>query len=290
MKIALLTDSTAYLTKQQIDNWQVHVVSLSVLFGQEVFKETELDHAQFYQMLNTNPNFPTSSQPSPGEFLTTFEKLEQAGFEAVISVHLSSKISGTFQSVQTLSQQYEGPLKIYPIDSKSSCAGQGRVVQYVNELIQQQLPAEEIASRAQAFADDTQVYLMVDDLTNLSRGGRLSKSAAMVGNALKIKPLLKFDTGEIILKEKIRTENKVFKRLVELFEADYDSSASYAMTIVHFEREKEAQTLRLKFEEKFNGLTISEGTIGPVIGTHLGPGALGVTWVKLPADVTLSSY
>ncbi|MGO3169657.1 MAG: DegV family protein [Bavariicoccus seileri] len=292
MKIALVTDSTAYLTKAQQAAWQVEVVPLSVTFGTTSYKETEIDSVEFYHLLATDKHFPTSSQPAIGELISCFESLDRQGYDAIISIHLSSKISGTYQTVSTIANQWgdDHQSVIYPIDSTVACAVQARLLQYARELIDAGYNAEAIVKRVEQLRHLTDDYFVVNDLSNLQRGGRLTASAAAIGTLLKIKPILTFDDGNIVVFEKIRTEKKAYKRLEKLMKNAFSNEGTYRATIVHANFPEKAKELQDHFSEVFPDVSFSIAYFGPVIGTHLGEKAMAVTWTRVPEEGYLTDF
>jgi|GEM_PF-218365 len=221
MKIAIVTDSTVYLTPEERREWNIHVLPLSVIFGQESYREEQdLTTADFYEKVKNSEVFPTSSQPAVGETIELFRELSHH-YDAIIPILLSSGISGTYQTVVTVAEELQDEVLIYPIDSGISCAPQARAVRLAAMMAKdEQYTAKEIVACVQQLVDRTTAYFIVDDLNNLQRGGRLSAGAALVGSMLKIKPILTFEDKKIVALEKIRTQQKAMKRIEQLFEED----------------------------------------------------------------------
>jgi DegV family protein with EDD domain len=278
MKTAVVTDSTAYIPKEMRDKLQIHMIPLSVIFGNETYKEeVEIQASDFYEEVKTK-ELPTTSQPSTGEFLTLFEKLAK-DYDAVISVHLSSGISGTFQGAVTAGEMIEG-IKVYPFDSEVSCMVQGFYAIEAAEMAQAGKGPDEIMARLNEMKTTTRAYFMADDLSHLQRGGRLSSAQAIIGSLLQVKPLLHFENKVIVPFEKIRTRKKAMKRIVDLLEEDAKSGDAYRAAIIHANREDEAKEWKAELEEKFPNVEFLISYFGPVIGTHLGEGSMGLGWVK----------
>jgi DegV family protein with EDD domain len=278
MKTAVVTDSTAYIPKEMRDKLQIHMIPLSVIFGNETYKEeVEIQVSDFYEEVKTK-ELPTTSQPSTGEFLTLFEKLAK-DYDAVISVHLSSGISGTFQGAVTAGEMIEG-IKVYPFDSEVSCMVQGFYAIEAAEMAQAGKGPDEIMARLNEMKTTTRAYFMADDLSHLQRGGRLSSAQAIIGSLLQVKPLLHFENKVIVPFEKIRTRKKAMKRIVDLLEEDAKSGDAYRAAIIHANREDEAKEWKAELEAKFPNVEFLISYFGPVIGTHLGEGSMGLGWVK----------
>lgn len=280
--IAVVTDSTAYLTKEEIEKLGVHVVPLTVSFGNETYREeVDISTENFFDRVDQADELPTSSQPAVGAFIQMYEKLSEI-YDAIISIHISSKISGTFQTVQSVAQSIEG-IEIYPVDSNLTCEAQAVLIREAVQMINEEAEIGDILERLDFMIERTEGYFAVEDLTNLVKGGRVSKTAGNLAGLLKIKPILMFNDGEILLHEKIRTKKKALKRIEKILE-EAESNVDYPLkaSIVHASSEEEGLKLKKHFEEEFPNIEFNFGYFGPVIGVHVGRGALGVTWTSDP--------
>lgn len=278
MKTAVVTDSTAYIPKELRDKLNIHMIPLSVIFGNETYRE-EIDlHAyEFYEEIKTK-GLPTTSQPTTGEFVTLFEKLAK-DFDAVISIHLSSGISGTYQGAITAGNLVED-IEVYAYDSEISCMMQGLYVIEAAEMSSAGKSPEEIIERLDEMKKSMRAYFMVDDLSHLQRGGRLSSAQAIIGSMLQVKPLLHFVDKVIVPFEKIRTRKKAMKRIADMLEEDAASGNAYKAVIFQGKREEEAQEWKTELEAKLPNVEFTLSYFGPVIASHLGEGAMGLGWVK----------
>lgn len=279
MKTAIVTDSTAYIPKELREKWNIHMIPLHVIFGNEVYQEEiDVTAGEFYEEVKTK-ELPTTSQPPIGQFVELFERLS-ADYDAVISIHLSSGISGTFQGAVTAGSMVEG-IKVYPFDSEISCMVQGF---YAIEAAKMALNEEEdpvsIVSKLNELKKTARAYFMVDDLTHLQRGGRLSSAQAIIGSLLQVKPLLHFEDKVIVPFEKIRTRKKAMKRIVDLLGEDALSGGEFQAVIIHANREEEAEEWRKELSVVYPNVEFSIGYFGAVIGTHLGEGAMGMGWMR----------
>lgn len=279
MKTAIVTDSTAYIPKDIREKYNIHMLPLSVIFGDEVYsEEVDLTAEAFYEELKVKKELPTTSQPPIGEFVKLFKQLGEE-YDAIISVHLSSGISGTFQGAVTASEMVEG-VKVYPFDSEISCMVQGFYALEAAEMAELEKPAEEIIARLNEMKKSIRAYFMVDDLTNLQRGGRLSGAQAFVGGLLQIKPILCFEDKLIVPFEKIRTRKKALNRVFDLFDEDASLGVSMRAVLIHGNVEEEAKQLKDELQQKYPHVEFMLSYFGPVIGTHLGEGAIGLGWYK----------
>ena len=279
MKIAIVTDSTAYLTEEQYQDNHIYRLPLSVVINGEALKEEEdITSEKYFDLIRHSDKLPTSSQPPIGDIESLFTELAKE-YDAVISIHLSSKISGTYQSIASVGQYIEG-IQVYPYDSGLSCTAQGYFVLEAVRLVQEGASVQEIFNHFDHMQQSLKAYFVVDDLKNLVRGGRLSSGAASIGTLLKIKPVLHFEDKQIVVFEKIRTHKRALKRIEELLSEDLSKGYPIVSTIIHANAEDKAHIWKEKLETLYPEVTFNISYFGPVIGTHLGEGALGMTWVE----------
>jgi len=280
MKIAVVTDSTAYLTAETRQRHQIHMLPLVVTIGDKSYQEeVDLVAEEFYPLMKASEDFPKSSQPSIGAMQQLYEKLAKE-HDAIISVHLSSGISGTFQNVAALSREYP-EFNIHPFDSEISCYVQARFVLEAARLAAAGAEPERIIARLDHMKKRSRAYFMVDDLMNLQRGGRLSGGAAVIGSIMKIKPVLHFSDKKIVVFEKIRTNTRALRRIEELL-GQAASQAEYPIvaTVIHGNIPEKGQDWLEHLQQAFPDIRFELSYFGPVIGTHLGEGALGLTWTE----------
>ncbi len=278
MKTAVVTDSTAYIPKEIRDELNIHMISLNVIFGTEVYQEeVDLTPAEFYRLVKEK-ELPTTSQPPIGQFVELFERLSK-DYDAVISVHLSSGISGTFAGAVTASTMVEN-LKVYPFDSEVSCLPQGLYALEAAKMALNGEAADKIILRLEELKKTAHAYFMADDLSHLQRGGRLSSAQAIIGSLLQVKPLLHFENKVIVPFEKIRTRKKAMKRISDLLGEDAASGLGYQAAIIHANREEEALEWKSELETLYPNVEFTLSYFGPVIGTHLGEGAMGLGWMR----------
>ncbi|MFD1387080.1 DegV family protein [Oceanobacillus oncorhynchi subsp. oncorhynchi] len=279
MKVAVMTDSTAYITPEEREKYNIHMVPLSVNFPDGSYRE-ELDITteEFYRKLANAKELPSTSQPSVGEMTKKLEALAEE-YDAVISVHLSSGISGTYQTMVSTGDMVEG-IDVYAYDSEISCMLQGFYVLEAAAMAQNGASAETILARMDEMKKSARAYFMVDDLTNLQKGGRLSNAQAILGSLLQIKPILHFEDKLIVPFEKIRTKKKAISRILGMLEEEVDAGKELRVVFIHGNDRTYAEKLEADFKEKHPEIETSISYFGPVIGTHLGQGAVGVAWYK----------
>ena len=280
MKIAVVTDSTAYLTAETRQQHHIHMLPLVVNIGAKSYQE-EIDLAaeDFYSLMKSAEDFPKSSQPAVGAMYQLYEELAKE-HDAIISIHLSSGISGTYQNAAALSREYP-EFNIHPFDSEISCYVQARFVLEAARLAAVDIGPEQIMARLEHMKKRSRAYFMVDDLMNLQRGGRLSGGAAVIGSIMKIKPVLHFSDKKIVVFEKIRTNARALRRIEELL-GQAASKADYPIiaTVIHGNIPEKGQAWLEHLQQEFPDIRFELSYFGPVIGTHLGEGALGLTWTE----------
>lgn len=279
MKTVVVTDTTAYIPKELREQYHIQYIPLSVIFGNEAYQEElEIQTSEFYEMVKQKEKLPTTSQPSVGAFVELYEKLGKE-YDSIISIHLSSGISGTFQGAVSAGNMVEG-VKVYPFDTEISCMIQGFYALEAAKLAQEGVEPDQIIERLEELKTTTKAYFMVDDLTHLQRGGRLSSAQALIGGLLQVKPLLHFVDKVIVPFEKIRTRKKAMKRIVDLLGEDANKGEPMRAVIIHANREEEAKLWMDELEALYPNVEFMISYFGPVIGTHLGEGAMGLGWMK----------
>jgi len=277
-QIVILTDSTAYLPTTYCEENNVHVAPLSVIFDGDAYREGfDISVPDFYQRIQTG-SLPTTSQPNIGDLVDSFEQLPQG--TDIIGITLSSGISGTYQALHTINMMVEH-VQVHPIDSRISCMPQAFLVKEAVRMRDAGATALDIVARLEALKEVIRAYFVVDDLEHLQRGGRLSMTQAVVGSFLKIKPVLHFVDGKIVPFEKIRTFKRAVKRIEEMMdETIQGTGAGHVIGVIHAEDSSKAEAEIAVLQERFPDARIEMSVFGPVIGTHLGPGAIGITWYQ----------
>lgn len=278
-KIHVVTDSGSDLSSEVKERLGIHVVPLTVQFGSEIFKDgEEISVSEFFAKLQSEKEMPSTCQPSPADFVAMYEKIAQPG-DTIISVHLSSKMSGTYQSAVLASTMLDSSIQIKVVDSKAASMGLGLVAITAAEGVQAGKELDEILVDVQHTIDHLQVYFVVDTLEYLKKNGRIGMASALVGTMLNIKPVLTLVDGEVAPFEKIRGKAKALKRVGELIQEfqrrhpdkKIRAALSHATTSEEATRIVEA----LKNIIPVEGDVIM-GEIGPTIGVHTGPGVVAL--------------
>jgi DegV family protein with EDD domain len=284
MPVEVVTDSTHYLPADVLARHRVHVVSLYVKRGDTLERESDIaDLDAFYERLRSASDVPTTSQPSVGDFLATYEPLLDAGRD-IVSIHLSSAVSGTYDSaLQARRQLAEKGLggRIAVIDSRSGAAGLGLAAIAAANRARVGLDLAAVAARAKDAAERARIWFCLDTLEYLRRGGRVGGAQAWVGGALKIKPILTVD-GEIKPVERVRTAGRAFDRMVEYLRTLHSDGID-GWLVQHIQAPDQAQRLVDVGRELFGSEPLFVSEVGPVLGVYLGPGMIGVAGIPTTA-------
>ena len=275
MAVAIVTDTCHYLPEALIAANGIHQVSLYVHWQDNTQRESEIvDLAAYYERLRGAEQLPTTSQPSIGDFLAVYEPLLDAGDE-VVSIHLAGGISGTVGAAEQARDQLGArAASVHVVDSATACGGEGLVVLAATAAARLGGDGTAVANRARRARAELKLWFAIDTLEYLRKGGRIGGAQAWLGSALKIKPILTVQS-EIVAVERVRTSKRAFERMVELLATCRDAGADGWM-IQHIQARQEAEQLAAKGRELFGCAPVSISEIGPVIGTHVGPGLLGV--------------
>ncbi len=275
--VAVVTDSTHYLPRALADSEGVHQVSLYVGWGDERRRETDEENFDaFYERLGSDPRLPTTSQPSIGDFLAVWEPLLQAG-QDVVSVHLSSGISGTCEAAR----QARGVLaerglaeRVEVIDGETACGGLGMLVLAAAAAARGGADKDGVVARVREAHETLRIWFCIDTLEYLRRGGRVGKAQAWIGGTLRIKPILTLG-HEITPVERVRTAGRAFERMVQYLH-ELREAGSDAWVVQHIQATEQAQRLISRGREIYGSEPLFVSEVGPVIGTYVGPGLVGV--------------
>jgi len=276
--IRVVIDSTGYIPADIIHKYSISVVPLKVLFGSETYDEiTGISNADFYQRLITTPDFPTTSQPASGQFKQAYQKiLEQDTTAEILVLTISSKLSGTYSSAVTAAEQLP-KANITVFDSLSAAMGLGLMAITAMEMATAGQNLAQIIARLEQMRRDTRIFLVVDTLEYLRRGGRLGAAACFLGTLLNTKPILAVVEGKIQPLDRVRTKKKALERLfMELEHKLAHPTQPVQAGVMHIAAQAEMESLAAIIQERFNTIRLYTSELGPVVGAHLGPGALGV--------------
>ena len=281
MKLAVITDSSAYLSAETLQREDLFVLDIPVnIDGEEYVEGINLTAEEFYQKMAQASELPKTSQPSIAKLDEILTSLKEQGYTHALGLFLSSGISGFYQNIQYMIDEYEGLTIAFP-DTLITSAPLGIMVESVFNWRDQGDDFASIQDKLAIQISRTSAFIMVDDLDHLVKGGRLSNGAAILGNLLSIKPILYFnDQGVIEVYEKVRTEKKATKRLIEIIK-ETTASGQYRIIVIHGNALEKAEELRQHLLESGVGSDISLATFGSVIGTHLGAGSIALGYIPV---------
>lgn len=274
--IKIVTDSTAYLPEPVIREHDIRVVPLCVHFGEEAFKEgVELSNEEFYTRLKAAPELPTTSQPSAGEFRQVFKELVEAGHE-IVTLTISSRLSGTWNSAMAAKEMLPDA-GISVIDTESTSIGLHLMVGAALQAIAAGATRQEVVDQIEEIKERICVFLVVDTLEYLAKGGRIGNAKAFMGTLLKVKPILALQDGVIEPVEQVRSKRKALARMLELVEGHLGANGRQARVgLANALVPEEARAFGQEVQARLGCPEPFVSDLGPVIGTHTGPGVIAV--------------
>ncbi len=275
---AIVVDSTADFPEapERFPNWRV--VPLYVRFGDESYRDyVELSPHDFYERLSTAPETPTTSQPTPDDFLAGYEDL--AAYERILSVHIAGRLSGTLQSARTAGRQLGG--RVRTIDSESASAAIAMLGLAIQRRLERGTTDEEVDRLVGRYREQAGLLFTVETLEFLVRGGRIGRARGWAGELLHIKPILSIKEGEVLPVKRVRGNRKAFLEFAAAFEADTHDSPDLRVGIAHADAPEKAEALaemvrRTRPQAQLEIVT----ELGPVVGAHAGPGTVGFFWFE----------
>jgi len=284
-KRAVIATSTGCLDYLDLKHEKdLYILRMKIIVNDETYNDfIDINADTFYQMLQEDTKLvPSSSMPSIGEMLEMFEHLEHAGYEEVIMTTISSQLSGTYQIAEMAKQQYDGALKIYIVDTLNAAISEGFIAIEALRLLKENVGTEEIVTYLHKLRTSRKQYFMVDNLRLLVANGRLSGASGFLGSMFKIKPILIVnDEGKIVSYEKIRTQKKSLKRMVELLLNDLKNVKNFVITFDTSNNIEGIEYVKREIEKVYPDYKYYEAPITPVIGCHTGIGTVGVAYFDL---------
>ena len=279
MAIKIVTDSTSYIAQEYIDKYDIKVVSLNITMNGNSRRELDIDNKSFYEEVKVASEIPKSSQPTPEEMLNTFKSIVKKG-DSIVGIFLSSKMSGTYSNANMIKNMI---LEDYPnadiriLDSKTNCMQMGFAAIEAARVASENKSIEEVVSVANYVLENSRFLFTPDTLEYLKKGGRIGGAAALFGNVFQIKPILTVVDGETSVFKKVRTRKKAVEEIVKAVLDDIEKKGLGDLVVHHINCEDEgnmlAEALGSKLSKKVN-----IQSIGPVIGSHVGPGSIGIAY------------
>jgi DegV family protein with EDD domain len=278
---AIVVDSTADFPEasERFPNWRT--VPLYVRFGDESHRDyVDLGPAEFYRQLRSAPELPTTSQPTPGDFLAAYEQL--AGYERIYSLHISGRLSGTVESARAAAAE-AGADHVRIVDSDTASAAIAMLGLAVHRRLERGTTDGEIDELVARYRRDARLLFTVDTLEFLARGGRIGRAKAFAGQMLNVKPILTITEGEVVPVKRVRGNQKAFMEFVRAFREESAAGPGLRVGIAHADAPERAEALAemVRRERPDAELELST-TLGAVIGTHAGPGTVGFFWFYDP--------
>ena len=282
MKIALVTDSTSAITKQEAEKNNIIVVSIPIIIGKKEYLENvDITSDQLFKMQREGADFPKTSQPSTGDLIRLFDRLNNEGYEAIIAITLSSGISGFYQTLCNIAENHP-KYNLHAIDTRMTVRLQGNLVLAAAKMIKNGLDLDTILARLEKIRSTIDEIFVVNDLNNLSRGGRLSNASAFIGSMLNIKPLLTFKDGNIVAFDKIRSMKRAFIKIKKLTVKKIEKlpyKDKIKLFIIDSNDSSQVDEAKAFLTEQFPEQNISITKFSPVIATHLGEKSFAIGWM-----------
>jgi DegV family protein with EDD domain len=276
-RIAVVTDSTVDLPREIAKAHHIHVIPQILIMGTKTWQDgVDIDPPAFYELLRTSPDFPSSSQPSVASFQAVFSELSKEA-DGIVAVLVANELSGTINSALTAAASLP-ELAIEIVDSRAVSMMLGFGVLAAAQVAAAGGDLQTVADAARSLIGRAHVYFVVDTLEYLHRGGRIGGAARLFGSALNLKPLLEIRDGAVCPVAKIRSRRKALERVYELLEGQFSEGDRIHMSVLHVAAPQEAAEFRDQLVSRFQPVEMIETECGPVVGTHAGPGTVGVAF------------
>lgn len=280
-KIAWVTDTAALLDEKFIQDNQIHVLPLNIVFEEEVLRETvDMTHDEFYDKLRTTKTHPKTSQPVIGEVVELYRSLKQQGYACAIAIHTSQHLSGTYLSAFTAAEQAQ--FEVYPVDSKIGSYPMMKMIELGQRLEREGVEPAQIVEKIKELADHSELSFIPASLSQLHKSGRVSGTQAFLSNLLNIKVVISFDNGKVVMKEKVRAIAKAKAYVENLLINDLESHIIPEVAVIHCNNEEGALNWKTILERSYPLITFHVMPLSACVGVHAGEGTLGLSWVRQP--------
>jgi DegV family protein with EDD domain len=277
MTVRVVTDSTADLPSEVVQELGITVIPLPVLFGDEVYRDgVDLSSEEFFERLTTSPVLPTTSQPSVGVFLETYRKLA-AETDEIVSIHITARSSGTCESALQASRSLGGSARIEVVDSQTASMGIGFQAIAAARAARAGASLDEVAAAARSVCRRVHTLALLETLEYLRRGGRIGRAQAFLGSVLNLKPLISIRDGVVHPVARVRTRARALDQMLRYCMAYGDLED---VAILHGTTPEDAESLAQRIREQQPDVPIYVGRLGPALGVHGGPGIIGIVFVE----------
>ena len=278
-KIAVVTDSTAYIPEEALDGLSIPVIPLWIIWGDEHFRDgVDIDPPTYYRRLRASKAFPTTSQPSAGEFIDFFRRVAaESGTDTIVGAYISSGISGTVASAEAAKAQMP-ELNITVIDSLNTSTSLSFVVLAAARAAAAGKSLAEVVAAAEEVRDRVHILFAVDTLEYLHRGGRIGGAKRLLGTTLNIKPLLHLYDGRVEPLAQVRTKRKAIAQMLQVAEERLDGKRMAEVGVLDVDNPEEGDAVAEQVKERFGISPVYRTMVSPVIGTHVGPGTVGIAF------------
>ena len=279
MKIAWITDTAPLLSQQFIEQHNINVLPLQVVFGEEAYRETvDITSKEFYEKLNTYSGHPTSAQPNFGEHVAMYERLKAEGYDCAIAIHVSAKQSGTFSSAAMAAEQ--AGFKTYAVDSKIGSLPIQKMVEAGMAAANAGKSIDEIIATIEDVRDKSELMFIPANLEKLHKSGRVSGTAMFISNLLNIKLVIKYEDGVCIVDKKVRAEKRAKQAIIDNLNSAIAKSEVREVAVIHTNDEAAANAWKQELEQLYPYITFSTLELCLVVGALTGEGTVGLTWVR----------
>lgn len=277
-KIAWITDTAAQLDEAFIQKHHVHVLPLSVVFDEGSYRESiDLTQEEFYDKLRLAKASPKTSQPAIGEMLSLYEKLQAEGYDLAIALHLSSGLSGTFESAQSAAEMSD--FKVYPIDSKIGSFPMVKMIETGDSLLAEGKGVEEVVATIKKMTAKSHLSFIPSSLNQLHKSGRVSGTQAFLSNILNIKLVITFVDGKTVMKEKVRSNKRAKNTVADALRADMAKGIVPEVAAIHCNNAADAEIWKNELLQEFPDLKVQVVPLSVCVGVHAGEGTTGLSWV-----------
>ncbi|MFD1030083.1 DegV family protein [Metaplanococcus flavidus] len=277
-KIAWITDTAAQLDEAFVQKHNVYVLPLTVVFADGTYRESiDLTQEEFYGKLRSAKTSPKTSQPAIGEMLALYEELEAQGYDLAIALHLSSGLSGTFESAQSASEMTD--FKVYPVDSKIGSFPMVKMIEAGDKLFAEGKEAEEVIAAITDMTARSHLSFIPSSLEQLHKSGRVSGTQTFLSNLLNIKLVISFEEGKPVMKEKVRSDKRAKSKVMNALRADMAAGAVPEVAAIHCNNAADAESWKNELLQEFPDLKVQVVQLSVCVGVHAGEGTTGLSWV-----------